>query len=132
MLAWLGEIEHGSCRLVLESDRYADVLLAEVVEQTHVACPDLRIVKSFAEVLHRGAPVKDLREAFDDPQVRARDMRLLDDLGQEHIGVPIRFQNEPARPVFDLPQPGQHTRSVLRAIGYADDALTELERAGVI
>lgn len=78
------------------------------------------------------APVKDLREAFDDPQVRARDMRLLDDLGQEHIGVPIRFQNEPARPVFDLPQPGQHTRSVLRAIGYADDELTELEHAGVI
>lgn len=49
------------------------------------------------------APVKNLREAFDDPQALARGMRLLDAEGREHIGVPIRFLNEPAKPNLAIP-----------------------------
>jgi crotonobetainyl-CoA:carnitine CoA-transferase CaiB-like acyl-CoA transferase len=74
------------------------------------------------------APVKNLREAFDDPQARARGMRLLDDAGQEHIGVPIRFADEPAAPRFTLPHLGEHNAELLGALGYS---ATELELINV-
>jgi crotonobetainyl-CoA:carnitine CoA-transferase CaiB-like acyl-CoA transferase len=76
------------------------------------------------------APVKNLREAFDDPQVQAREMRLVDELGQEHIGLPIRFTAEPGRADFTLPRLGEHTEQVLRAVGYADEELATLRAAG--
>lgn len=59
------------------------------------------------------APVKDLREAFDDPQAAARGMRLVDPRGREHIGVPIRFAREPGRVDFTLPAQGEHTARYL-------------------
>ena len=43
------------------------------------------------------APVKSLREGLDDPQVREREMVVVDDRGWEHIGLPIKF-TERARP----------------------------------
>ena len=54
------------------------------------------------------APVRNLREAFDDEHVRERGMLLVDDEGVEHLGVPIRFREEPAHPSFDVPKLGQH------------------------
>ena len=43
-------------------------------------------------------PVQTLREAFDDPHANARRMHLVDDRGQEHIGLPIKYTAEPGRP----------------------------------
>jgi crotonobetainyl-CoA:carnitine CoA-transferase CaiB-like acyl-CoA transferase len=55
------------------------------------------------------APVKNLREAFDDSHAIARGMRLVDPAGREHIGTPIKFRNEPGRIDFSLPAQGEHT-----------------------
>jgi len=74
------------------------------------------------------APVKTLREAFDDPHASARGMHLVDDLGQEHIGVPIKFADEPGRADFALPALGQHTEEILRGVGYTDVELAALLR----
>ncbi|HVN41421.1 MAG TPA: CoA transferase [Steroidobacteraceae bacterium] len=63
------------------------------------------------------APVRTLREAFNDPQTIAREMRLVDELGQEHIGLPIKFAREPGRPDFRVPQPGEHTGEILARLG---------------
>jgi len=49
------------------------------------------------------APVRNLREAFDDPHVRDRGMLVVDGDGIEHLGVPIRFAHEPARPRLEVP-----------------------------
>jgi crotonobetainyl-CoA:carnitine CoA-transferase CaiB-like acyl-CoA transferase len=76
------------------------------------------------------APVKNLREAFDDPQARARGMRLLDDHDREHVGVPIRFDGEPGRADFRVPLAGEHTEEVLRSVGYGDAELAALRSAG--
>jgi crotonobetainyl-CoA:carnitine CoA-transferase CaiB-like acyl-CoA transferase len=76
------------------------------------------------------APVKNLREAFDDPQANAREMRLTDSLGQEHIGLPIKFSREPGRADFRLPQLGEDTEDVLRSVGYGEDELVALRDAG--
>ncbi len=76
------------------------------------------------------APVKHLREAFDDPHVEARGMRLLDADGQEHIGIPIRFGREPGQASFTLPQIGEHTEDVLRECGWSEAELERIRSAG--
>jgi len=72
------------------------------------------------------APVRTLREAFDDPHANARGMHLVDDLGQEHIGVPIKFSAEPGHANFAVPRLGEHTQDVLRGIGYSETELAAL------
>ena len=76
------------------------------------------------------APVKDLREAFDDEHARARDMRLVDPLGQEHVGLPIKYDAEPGRPDFALAAVGAHTVEVLRELGYDDAAIAAVSGDG--
>ncbi len=63
------------------------------------------------------APVKNLREAFDDDHVSARAMRVVDEAGIEHLGVPIRFLGEPAEPRYDVPGLGEHDGILPRAPG---------------
>ena len=65
------------------------------------------------------APVLDLHEAFHAPQVADREMLLRDPDGNLHIGVPIKFRDEPARPRFGLPALGEHTRALLDETGDA-------------
>jgi len=60
------------------------------------------------------APVRNLREAFDDPHVRAREMLLLDDDGIEHLGIPIKFLHEPGQPDLTVPGLGQDTANLPR------------------
>ena len=62
-----------------------------------------------------------LPEAMDDINLWARDMVRRDELGRSHIGPPIRFQNEPARPVLSEPQLGEHTEQILVALGMERD-----------
>jgi crotonobetainyl-CoA:carnitine CoA-transferase CaiB-like acyl-CoA transferase len=49
------------------------------------------------------APLKNLKEAFDDPATEARGMVLRDGGGNRHIGPAIKFRRNPAQPDFALP-----------------------------
>jgi len=73
------------------------------------------------------APVNDLKQGFEHPHTAAREMLILDERGNEHIGVPIKFRNEPAKPNLQSPGLGEHNEQVssMTAHGYAD-----LKRAG--
>jgi crotonobetainyl-CoA:carnitine CoA-transferase CaiB-like acyl-CoA transferase len=75
------------------------------------------------------APVKTLREAFDDPQVAARQMRVVDEQGLEHIGVPVKYRLEPGRVDPKLPRLGEHNEELLRSLGYAPDAIAAMRPA---
>jgi crotonobetainyl-CoA:carnitine CoA-transferase CaiB-like acyl-CoA transferase len=77
------------------------------------------------------APVKTLREGLDDPQVRHRDMVVEDERGWEHIGTPIRFQDEPGRPDFRVPALGEHSKDILRGLGYTEAELAAMKANGV-
>jgi crotonobetainyl-CoA:carnitine CoA-transferase CaiB-like acyl-CoA transferase len=72
------------------------------------------------------APIKTLREAFDDPQVAARDMHIVDAAGHEHIGVPIKFTAEPGQVNPALPKLGEHNQDLLRSLGYDNATINNL------
>jgi crotonobetainyl-CoA:carnitine CoA-transferase CaiB-like acyl-CoA transferase len=74
------------------------------------------------------APVKTLREAFDDPHSQARGMHIVDELGQEHVGLPIKFADEPGRADLRVPGLGEQTAAVLRRVGYAEPEIAALTR----
>jgi crotonobetainyl-CoA:carnitine CoA-transferase CaiB-like acyl-CoA transferase len=54
------------------------------------------------------APVNTLREALDDPHLRARGVVLEDERGREHIAPVVRFLHEPAQPMLREPMLGEH------------------------
>ena len=77
-------------------------------------------------------PVMDLAEAWDSKQVWERDMRIKDDEGNDHIGIPIKFLNEPGNVNFDLPEVGQHTGLILDELGFDEREIKELANSGIV
>lgn len=83
------------------------------------------------------APVNSFTEAFDDEQVRHRDMVFESELpdGQRwtHVGNPVRLSDAPGDPDRSPPPAmGEHTDDVLRAAGYSDDDIANLRTTGAI
>jgi crotonobetainyl-CoA:carnitine CoA-transferase CaiB-like acyl-CoA transferase len=78
------------------------------------------------------APLKTLPEVLEDRHFMARAMVTKDTRGWDHIGIPIRFANEPGRARFELPAHGQHSSQVLRELGYTDAEIARLKQTGVI
>ncbi|MGE0486372.1 MAG: CaiB/BaiF CoA transferase family protein [Gammaproteobacteria bacterium] len=76
------------------------------------------------------APLNDLREAVDDPQIRHRRMIVEDERGWEHIGTPLKFRHEPGELKFTFASPGEHTESVLGELGYDDAAIAAMKAEG--
>jgi crotonobetainyl-CoA:carnitine CoA-transferase CaiB-like acyl-CoA transferase len=72
------------------------------------------------------APVRSLKEALSGEQVRQRGMvqqaqqRGFGGGSITQIGIPIRYRNEPGRIEPEIPELGQHTREVLRALGLSE------------
>ncbi len=77
------------------------------------------------------APVNDLREAADDPQIREREMIVEDDSGLEHIGIPIKFLNEPGSINFRSPGLGEHNDELARMVGFDEDEIKAMKTKGV-
>jgi len=76
-------------------------------------------------------PVNDLQEALEDPQLLHREMVLTDDRGWRHLGIPIKFQDEPGRVDFECPGHGAQTEEIIARLGYAADAIKVLREKGV-
>jgi crotonobetainyl-CoA:carnitine CoA-transferase CaiB-like acyl-CoA transferase len=53
------------------------------------------------------APVRTLKDGFDDAQTKARRMVMRDEAGNRHIGPAIKFQSDPAKPDLALPAYGE-------------------------
>jgi crotonobetainyl-CoA:carnitine CoA-transferase CaiB-like acyl-CoA transferase len=61
------------------------------------------------------APVRTLKDGFDDPHTRARSMALTDDAGNRHIGPAIKFHSQPARLSLTLPLYGEDNETLASA-----------------
>ena len=78
------------------------------------------------------APLRTLPEVLEDPHFKARGMVLKDERGWDHLGVPIKFADEPGRPNFDPPAHGRHSAEILLQLGYAESAIRKLISGGVV
>ncbi len=77
------------------------------------------------------APVNNLFEASIDPQLLHREMFIKDEQGWDHIGIPMKFKNEPGRPNFQFATPGEHTGEILESIGYSKPEIEMMKKNGV-
>ena len=78
------------------------------------------------------APMKTLPGVLEDPHFKARGMVLKDARGWDHLGVPIKFADEPGHANFRLPAHGQHSSEILRGLGYAENEIDNLRNRGII
>jgi crotonobetainyl-CoA:carnitine CoA-transferase CaiB-like acyl-CoA transferase len=60
------------------------------------------------------APVRTLKDAFEDRNAGVRAMLLRDGAGNPHIGPAIKFKDDPAQPHFELPDYAPDTRPAWR------------------
>jgi crotonobetainyl-CoA:carnitine CoA-transferase CaiB-like acyl-CoA transferase len=59
-------------------------------------------------------------------------MVVTDDRDLKHLGIPIKFRDEPGRINFDWPELGQHGPEILRAAGYSEADVARLKKDAVI
>jgi crotonobetainyl-CoA:carnitine CoA-transferase CaiB-like acyl-CoA transferase len=83
------------------------------------------------------APIKNMAQVFDDPQVKARNMRLEISHPTEErlpiVGSPLKIPTSPVQMRYPPPLLGQHTEEILKAyLGYDDEILQSLSNEGVI
>lgn len=78
------------------------------------------------------APVRGLHEALQSEHLKAREMVVEFPDGQKHLGLPIKFAQEPGRLRPVAPALGEHTRGVLAEVGYRDNELDAMQARGSI
>ena len=78
------------------------------------------------------APVRTLKDAFDDPHTRARGLVFEDAAGHRHIGPPIRFAKEPPEPKPAVPGFGEHSETLAREAGFDAERIRAMKERGVI
>ena len=115
----------------------AQAPLHAFLEETFAARTQAAWVEWFAGRDICFAPVLDLKEAFDDPHLAARAMVVHESDGgggggAAHLGIPIKFREEPGRIVPDVPALGQHSTAILREIGYDEAECRALADAGIV
>ncbi|MFP4520031.1 MAG: CaiB/BaiF CoA transferase family protein [Oceanicaulis sp.] len=78
------------------------------------------------------APVRSLKDAFDDPHTRERGMVFTDERGNRHIGPPLRFLKEPGRPNPAAPEFGEHSEALALEAGFDPEKIRAMKERGVI
>lgn len=76
--------------------------------------------------------VRSLKDAFDDPYAEERGMLLRDAAGNRHIGVPIRFRDEPGAPTLSTPTYGEHSEALAQSAGLSDTDIAALKARGAL
>jgi len=114
-----------------------DGLLAEFCRELPVE----ELVARFADAGIPAAKVRSYHEAARDPHVAAREMLqptfVFDSQRGREVRIPItappaKLSRTPIRVRTPAPDLGQHKREILRELGYDEQEIDELDRAGVL
>ena len=92
-------------------------------------------MKALWEVDISAAPVYDLPEVFQDPQVRHREMIVEAPPGSripKQLGLAIKLSDTPGSIRRAAPKLGEHTAELLREIGIDEPKIQELAASGAI
>ncbi|MHB8084800.1 MAG: CaiB/BaiF CoA transferase family protein [Dehalococcoidia bacterium] len=82
------------------------------------------------------APVQSVSAFMEEPQVIANDMvKTLKQPGVgmvKEMGIPVELKETPGKIKGPAPLPGQHTKEILKTLGYRAAQIKELKKAGVV
>ncbi len=120
-----------------DKDRAAHYLkLAEELDEIFVKKPRDEWLKLLEEAEVPCGPILNMQEAFDHPQIRAREMAVDVDhpaAGRIRVlGLPPKFSETPGVVRRPAPLLGQHTDEILKDIGKSDEEIRRLRSEGVL
>ncbi|MGH1361225.1 MAG: CaiB/BaiF CoA transferase family protein [Burkholderiaceae bacterium] len=84
------------------------------------------------------APVRTLADGLASDHLHQRQMRLdfpdPDRPGEKltHLGIPIKFSNEPGKVEAVAPKLGEHTAEILREAGFTDQSIADMANDGAV
>jgi crotonobetainyl-CoA:carnitine CoA-transferase CaiB-like acyl-CoA transferase len=78
------------------------------------------------------APVRSLKDAMEDPYTISRGMVLTDADGNKHLGIPIRFRDEPGQARLTLPDYGADSERLAAEAGLEAATIADLKARGAI
>ncbi|MFX0035579.1 MAG: CaiB/BaiF CoA transferase family protein [Candidatus Hermodarchaeota archaeon] len=96
--------------------------------------------KEWMEIFHNldacVMPINSFAEACEDQQIKARDMVI----EMEHpkfgkiknVASPIKYSRTPLKIKFLAPKIGQHTKEILKSLGYLDNDIQNFRKKGII
>ena len=124
-------------------DRLQDIAVHDVFDwlmEQLVAAFKTRPTEHWCRILRetgiRHAPVRDHREALEDPGAWENgyfaEVADADGTPTRVVGAPIRMSETPLKPAATAPELGEHTEEVLRAVGLAADEIANLRNEGTI
>ncbi len=107
--------------------------LAELIESITIGQPRAHWMALLESNGLPCGPINDYRQVFADPHIRARGMVVETEhptLGRlETLGSPVKMSETPPRVDRRAPLLGEHTREVLREVGYSEDRIAAIETA---
>ena len=124
-------------RYVTNDDRMANLPgLVEAMNAVVITRTRAEWQKAFDEAGVPAGPVNSIGEALTQPQVIARDMVVEVEhpkMGRiKSIGCPIKFSATPSEVAGPPPLLGEHTRAILKTVGYNDNDIDALVQAGTV
>ena len=124
-------------RFTANADRMPNLeALQETLEDTFSKKPTNHWMTKLEEVGVPSGPIYDMRQVYEDPQVRARDMVVETDhptAGRiKNIGLPVKFSETPGSIRRSAPTLGQHTDEVLAEFGYSPEHIERLHEDGAV
>lgn len=80
-------------------------------------------------------PVQEFDDLLSHPQIRAREMLFTTEINEEELilaGIPVKLSDTPGIINPQFPAYGEHTKPVLKSLGYTEEQIDELINQGVI